>query len=150
MEILDKQVEIAHLAGPGGWNDPDMLEGTNCILSHLIVGNGGCSYDEYVSHFSLWAALKSPLLIGCDVTKMSRETFTILNNTEVIAINQDTLGIPAKRVLKDGDKEVWGGPVQRVHTKIERINCYNRVLLPSCSTEANLPRPLPFHSRHWA
>jgi len=75
-------------AGPGGWNDPDMLE----------IGNGGMSYTEYVTHFSLWAAAKAPLLIGCDVTKLSNETLTILTNPEVIAISQDPLGAQVVRV----------------------------------------------------
>jgi len=78
----------ADYAGPGGWNDPDMLE----------VGNGGMTDVEYRSHFSLWALSKAPLLIGCDVTKMSQATVTTLTNPEVIAVNQDTLGIQGKLV----------------------------------------------------
>jgi len=75
-------------AGPGGWNDPDMLE----------VGNGGMSTDEYTSHFSLWALIKSPLLIGCDLTKVSSADLAILLNTEVIAVNQDPLGVQGRRI----------------------------------------------------
>lgn len=75
-------------AAPGGWNDPDMLE----------VGNGGMTNTEYTSHFSLWAISKSPLLIGCDVTKMTNETLTIITNKEVIAVNQDPLGKAAPKV----------------------------------------------------
>lgn len=55
--ILDKQVTLSRFSGPGAWNDPDMLE----------VGNAGMTNDEYQSHFALWAALKSPLLIGCSL-----------------------------------------------------------------------------------
>lgn len=80
--ILDQQVGLSRYAGPGGWNDPDMLE----------VGNGGMTFDEYQSHFALWAALKSPLLIGCGLTGITNETLTILGNTEVIAVNQDSMG----------------------------------------------------------
>ena len=66
-------------AGPGGWNDPDMLE----------VGNGGLTLEEEKTHFSLWAISKAPLIIGCDLSKVSAESLAILMNEEVIAINQD-------------------------------------------------------------
>jgi hypothetical protein len=64
----------------------------------LEVGNGGMSDDEYVAHFSLWSISKAPLLIGCDVTKMSNATLKILTNPEVIAVNQDPLGVQGKKV----------------------------------------------------
>jgi len=86
--IIDKNNEWADFAGPGGWNDPDMLE----------VGNGGMTYDEYRTHFSLWALAKAPLLVGCDVTKRDPETFEILLNSEVIAVNQDKLGVQGRKV----------------------------------------------------
>ena len=80
-------------AGPGGWNDPDMLE----------VGNGGCSYEEYKTHFSVWAMLKAPLIIGNDVRSMTKEdeTYTILANEALIAVNQDPLGWQARRIWSD-------------------------------------------------
>eukprot|EP01017_Pseudomicrothorax_dubius_P049350 TRINITY_DN9163_c0_g2_i1.p1 TRINITY_DN9163_c0_g2~~TRINITY_DN9163_c0_g2_i1.p1 ORF type:complete len:394 (+),score=79.03 TRINITY_DN9163_c0_g2_i1:67-1248(+) len=101
LSILDKQVNIASAGGPGGWNDPDMLE----------VGNGGMTTSEYEAHFALWALLKAPLLIGCDITKMSADTARILMNAEIIAVNQDPLGTPGRRVSKNGDLEVWAGPL---------------------------------------
>ncbi len=64
----------------------------------LEVGNGGMSDAEYVSHFSLWAISKAPLLIGCDVSKMSAATLATLTNPEVIAVNQDSLGVQGKKV----------------------------------------------------
>ncbi|KAE8716946.1 Alpha-galactosidase [Hibiscus syriacus] len=77
-------------AGPGRWNDPDMLE----------VGNGGMSIEEYRSHFSIWALMKAPLLIGCDVRTLSKRTLSILGNKEVIDVNQDSLGpLLGKRVV---------------------------------------------------
>ena len=88
-------------AAPGGWNDPDMLE----------IGNGGMSVTEYETHFSLWCLMKAPLLIGTDVHKMSDDTFRILTNTEVIAVNQDSLGIQGNKTKIDGDKEIWAGPL---------------------------------------
>jgi len=99
----DQNDQWALNAGPGGWNDPDMLE----------VGNGGMTTEEYRSHFSIWALAKAPLLIGCDVRSMSNETYEILSNTEVIAVNQDKLGVQGKKVKKDGDLEVWAGPLSR-------------------------------------
>lgn len=87
IDILDKQVDLEEFAGPGGWNDPDMLE----------VGNGGMTDVEYQSHFALWALLKAPLLIGCDITNMSDATKKILMNAEVIAVNQVTLVILSNR-----------------------------------------------------
>jgi len=91
----------AEYAGPGGWNDPDMLE----------VGNGNVTTEEYRAHFSLWAIMKSPLLIGCDVRSMSSATVNILSNAEVIAVNQDALGVQGKKVYKNGGLEVWAGPL---------------------------------------
>ena len=83
-------------AGPGGWNDPDMLE----------VGNGGMTDAEYKAHFSLWCLMKSPLLIGCDIRNMSQATLAILTNSDVIAVNQDPLGIQGKKVKVNGTSEV--------------------------------------------
>ena len=89
----------AEYAKPGGWNDPDMLE----------VGNGGMSTTEYETHFSLWCLMKAPLLIGCDIKNMSADTLRILTNSEVIAVNQDKLGIQGKKVNISGTSEVWAG-----------------------------------------
>lgn len=92
----------AEFGGPGGWNDPDMLE----------VGNGGMTTVEYTSHFSLWSLMKAPLIIGCDVTSMSDDTKTILLNKEVIAVNQDPRGVQGKLVRSQSeDTEIWSGPL---------------------------------------
>jgi len=79
-------------AGPGHWNDPDMLE----------VGNGGMTGTEYRTHFSLWAIMAAPLLIGSDLRSVNADTFTILKNTDVIAIDQDTLGRQGVVISNDG------------------------------------------------
>lgn len=97
----DENDKWASYAGPGGWNDPDMLE----------VGNGGMSASEYRSHFSIWALAKAPLLIGCDVRSADSQTLNILSNGEVIAVNQDKHGIQGKKIKNDGDLEVWAGPL---------------------------------------
>jgi len=88
-------------SGPGAWNDADMLE----------VGNGGMSFGEYQSHFALWALLKSPLLIGCDLHKLSSETLYILGAKEVIAVNQDPLGVQGDLVYQRGPMQIWAGPL---------------------------------------
>ncbi len=97
VDIIDAEAELYSYAGPGHWNDPDMLE----------VGNGGMTDVEYRSHFSLWAILAAPLIAGNDLRNMRPEIRDILTNKEVIAINQDPLGMQGRRVSKSGDREVW-------------------------------------------
>ncbi|WP_254885464.1 NPCBM/NEW2 domain-containing protein [Streptomyces sp. NA02950] len=93
LSIAKKNLSLAPYAGPGHWNDPDMLE----------VGNGGMTDTEYRSHFSLWSVMAAPLLIGTDLRKATPETYTILSNREVIAVDQDRLGRQGKVIsTKDG------------------------------------------------
>src|SRR2546423_5489331 len=82
LSIINANSSHASVAGPGHWNDPDMLE----------IGNGSLSNAEQVTHFSLWAEMAAPLLIGTDLRKASQHTFDILSNRDVIAIDQDSLG----------------------------------------------------------
>jgi alpha-galactosidase len=82
LSILKQNLPLAPYAGPGHWNDPDMLE----------VGNGGMTDTEYRSHFSLWSVMAAPLLIGTDLRKASQATLDILGNKEVVAVDQDPLG----------------------------------------------------------
>jgi alpha-galactosidase len=89
-------------AGPGHWNDPDMLE----------VGNGKLTHDENKLHMSQWAMLAAPLLAGNDLAHMSPEVQSILTNKEVIAIDQDPLGKQGHRVWAVGPVEVWVKPLQ--------------------------------------
>ena len=95
--ILSQQEGLEAYAGPGHWNDPDMLE----------VGNGRLTTAENRSHFSMWAMLAAPLLAGNDLTAMTPEVKGILTNRDVIAIDQDTLGKQASRIYSDGEVEVW-------------------------------------------
>jgi alpha-galactosidase len=99
---FDKQVGREKYAGPGHWNDPDMLE----------IGNGGMSATEYRTHMSLWAMLAAPLLAGNDLRNMTNETRDILENKEVIAIDQDKLGRQGTRVSKEGGAEMWTKPLE--------------------------------------
>jgi alpha-galactosidase len=98
---FDLQLDLAQSAGPGHWNDPDMLE----------IGNGGMTDTEYRTHMSLWSLLAAPLLAGNDLRHVSPAILDILTNKEVIAIDQDSLGKQATRVAKDGDLEVWARPL---------------------------------------
>jgi alpha-galactosidase len=102
MNIVDKQVELWRYSGPSQWNDPDMLE----------VGNGGMTTTEYESHFSLWAMLAAPLIAGNDLTNMTAGTLRILSNKDVIAVDQDSLGLQARRIWKSGEQEIWARPLK--------------------------------------
>src|ERR1035437_5668272 len=95
--IVSQQEGLEKYAGPGHWNDPDMLE----------VGNGKLSLAENRTHFSLWAILAAPLLAGNDLPNMKPEIKAILTNRDVIAIDQDRLGKQGARIYSDGEVEVW-------------------------------------------
>lgn len=109
MNIVNKAAYIGSKAQPGAWNDMDMLE----------VGNGGMTDAEQVAHFSMWALLKSPLIIGTNVPAMSSQALTIYSNPAVIAINQDPAGSEAKRNWRyyvndtdaygQGEIQLWTG-----------------------------------------
>lgn len=92
---------LQKFAGPGHWNDPDMLE----------IGNGHMNVDEEKTHMSLWCLLAAPLIAGNDLTTMSRETLAILTNPEVIAVDQDPAGIQGHLVSEQGPLEVWVKPL---------------------------------------
>jgi len=95
--ILSQQEGLERYAGPGHWNDPDMLE----------VGNGKLSLRENRTHFSMWAMLSAPLLAGNDLPHMKPEIRDILTNKDVIAIDQDKLGQQARRAYSEGEVDVW-------------------------------------------
>ncbi|GJP34363.1 hypothetical protein CLOM_g18814 [Closterium sp. NIES-68] len=112
--IADANNKWAKYAKPGGWNDPDMLQ----------VGNGGMRESEYRVHFSLWAIMKAPLLIGCDLSAASDETMSILSNEEVVAVNQDPLGVQARKVHLSNNSllEVWSGPLSEGRQVVALVN----------------------------
>lgn len=100
-QIGFSQAGLAKFAGPGHWNDPDMLE----------IGNGGMTFDEYKTHMTLWTILAAPLLAGNDLSKMTPETKELLMNREVIAVDQDQLGKQGDRVWAQGPEEIWAKPL---------------------------------------
>jgi alpha-galactosidase len=108
-------------AGPGHWNDPDML----------VVGNVGwgpklhpsrLTADEQYTHISLWCLLNAPLLIGCDMTQLDAFIKSLLTNDEVIAVNQDPLGKQAARVAETEDTQVWAKPMEDGSTAVGLFN----------------------------
>ncbi|ORY92102.1 glycoside hydrolase superfamily [Syncephalastrum racemosum] len=102
VEILDVHAKVVHLGGIGHWADPDMLE----------IGNGQLTTEESRTHFSLWAAMKAPLILGSNLKDMAPELFDIVTHAQVIAINQDALGMPATRMRHARhDHDVWAGPL---------------------------------------
>ncbi len=100
LRILDMQDGLRKYAGPGHWNDPDMME----------VGNG-MSVSEDRAHFTMWAMLAAPLIAGNDLGNMSEETVNILTNKEVIAIDQDTLGVQGFKYSSEDGLETWFKPL---------------------------------------
>ncbi|WP_327394692.1 NPCBM/NEW2 domain-containing protein [Streptomyces phaeochromogenes] len=127
LSIMKQNLPLSQYAGPGRWNDPDMLE----------VGNGGMTDTEYRTHFSMWSIMAAPLLIGSDLRSVPEETFDILGNKEVIAVDQDPLGkqgavlsseggrwVVAKE-MKDGSRTVAlfneTGSAQRIATTAKAV-----------------------------
>ncbi|MGA9583898.1 MAG: glycoside hydrolase family 27 protein [Terracidiphilus sp.] len=111
-DILSQQKGLASYAGPGHWNDPDMLE----------VGNGKLSLAENRTHFSMWAMLAAPLLAGNDLPRMKPEIKEILTSRDVIAISQDPLGHQARYIYSKGEVEVWARDLQGGAKAIAIVN----------------------------
>src|SRR3954471_15804287 len=99
--IITQNAPLAAAAHPGAWNDPDMLE----------VGNGGMTDTEYKTHFSLWAEMAAPLLIGTDLRKATAETLAIYSNKDVIAVDQDKLGVQGQVIASHGGLMVFNKPL---------------------------------------
>ncbi len=122
LRIADMEKDLRKYAGPDHWNDPDMME----------VGNG-MSVSEDRAHFSLWCMLAAPLIAGNDLMNMTKETIEILTHKEVIAIDQDSLGIQGYKMLDMGDLDVWVKPLKNMELAV----CFlNRALSPK-SVEFN-------------
>lgn len=101
LQILDKNEPLRRFAGPGHWNDPDMME----------VGNG-MTVNEDRAHFSMWCMMAAPLILGNDIRTMSKETEEIILNREMIAIDQDSLGVQGLRYRVESGLEYWLKPLQ--------------------------------------
>ena len=124
LNVVNKASTIQSKAQPGGWNDLDMLE----------VGNGGMTDSEYVAHMSLWAMMKSPLIMGNNLDKISAQSLSILMNPAVIAINQDPAGSSAQRVWRydaatdqygRGEISLWTGGLDNGDQVVALLNAGN-------------------------
>lgn len=111
MKIAEMRKDIRKYSGPDHWNDFDMLE----------VGNG-MTYAEDKTHFSIWSMLASPLIAGNDFRKMSKETLSILTNKEIIAINQDKLGIQGFKYSAENGLDVWVKPLENGNWAVAFLN----------------------------
>ncbi|KAG8201188.1 hypothetical protein JTE90_028843 [Oedothorax gibbosus] len=103
------QEELVSAAGPGHWNDPDMI----------LAGNFGLSYEEAKAQFALWAIMASPLLLSNDLRSLDEKYKELLTNKEIIAVNQDSLGIMGKRIYNKSNVEIWKRPISPVNTAEE-------------------------------
>ncbi|KAF2725802.1 glycoside hydrolase family 27 protein [Polychaeton citri CBS 116435] len=129
MNILNKVVSFIHRSQPGGWNDLDALE----------VGNGGMSDDEYKAHFTLWAALRSPLVMGTDIRTIDASTYSILTNPAVLALSQDPTGGSAQRRWRYyvpntdsygiGEIQMWSGQLAQGDYVVLLLNAANQDMM---------------------
>ncbi len=131
MGIYEFNVRLDKYAGPGAFNDPDMLE----------VGNGNLTFDENKSHFTLWSMMAAPLILGNDIRSFIKEDGTvdkdnkvlqILTNKEVIAVNQDKLGIQCKRI-KAGLKDILVKPLENNEVAVCFFNKTNSNTQMTCN-----------------
>jgi alpha-galactosidase len=107
---FEQQRGLEAYAGPGRWNDPDMLVvGLNG--GSLTIAGAGCTPIEYRTHFALWCLLAAPLMIGCDARRLDPDAREILTNRELIALDQDPLGRQGYRASRSGLCEVWKKPL---------------------------------------
>jgi alpha-galactosidase len=106
---LETTADLWEYAGPGYWNDPDMLEVGNTTQERLWGGISPVkmNLNEYRTHFSLWCMVASPLMAGNDIRNMSPEIIEILTNRELIAVDQDKAGKQGRKIRDDGDIEIW-------------------------------------------
>lgn len=123
--ILDSAAELHAFAGPGRWNDLDMLE----------VGHAGLSAGESRAHFSLWALLASPLMAGNDLAAMTPQTRDILLNREVIAVGQDPLGVAGRKIADGGHDEVWARPLADGSRAVVLLNRGTDTMAVRCRVE---------------
>jgi alpha-galactosidase len=142
LTIAKKNWALAAYSGPGHWNDPDMLE----------VGNGGMTDVEYRSHFGLWSIMAAPLLIGTDLRKASAATFEMLSNREVIAIDQDPLGVQGKPISTANGLNVFVKPLQNGDKAVLLFNEGETTgRIATTAAEIGLPRAPAYRVRDlWA
>jgi alpha-galactosidase len=117
---IDVMTNLARFAGPGGWNDPDML--VIGLKNSGFIKGGGCTDIEYRTQMSMWCMFSAPLMLGCDIRDMSPETKSIISNKDIIAIDQDTLGKQAYRVISRDGFDAWHKPLSGNRVAIALLN----------------------------
>jgi alpha-galactosidase len=117
---IDIADEVHSFGGPGGWNDLDML--VVGLKGKGQIAGTGMSFTEYQTHMSVWCMAASPLMIGCDVRQLDSESASLLMNREVLAVNQDSLGVPGRRVRRVGPCEIWSKPLADGSVAVALIN----------------------------
>ena len=122
-EIIDANNKYWQIAKPGHWNDPDMLE----------VGNRGLSYEEQRSQMTMWSIMAAPIMISSDVRNMSNETKELYLNKDMIAINQDSLGVQGHRISDKNGKQVWTKPLKNGDIAVALLNNNNSTQTVECN-----------------
>ena len=136
--IIAQNVQLAQYARPGHFNDPDMLE----------VGNGGMTDTEYRTHFAMWSVMAAPLLIGTDLRKASPETLKILTNRELIAVDQDPLGVQGQVIARSGDTTVLSKPLANGDRAVALYNAGDSAATISTTTaQAGLPKSAAYRTK---
>ncbi len=123
LAAIDAETNLRRFAGPGGWNDPDML-----IVGLKNTGNikgGGCNDIEYQTQMSMWCMMAAPLMMGCDIRKMDSMTKSILLNKDIIALDQDALGKQGYRVMRKDGIEAWKKLLSGNRVAISILNRYS-------------------------
>nr|WP_042186149.1 NPCBM/NEW2 domain-containing protein [Kibdelosporangium sp. MJ126-NF4]CEL17118.1 Alpha-galactosidase precursor [Kibdelosporangium sp. MJ126-NF4]CTQ91653.1 Alpha-galactosidase precursor (EC 3.2.1.22) [Kibdelosporangium sp. MJ126-NF4] len=138
LAIAKRNWALSAYAKPGNWNDPDMLE----------VGNGGMTDTEYRSHFGLWAIMAAPLLIGSDLRTATPQTLEIIGNREIIAVDQDPLGVQGKPIKSENGLHVLVKPLRNGDKAVLLFNEGEQASRISTSaTEVGLPRATGYKVR---
>lgn len=112
INAIDLNMRYVNYAKPGAWNDPDMF----------VIGNGGCTVEEYRTQFSMWCMMASPLIAGNDLRNMDETIRQILTNKELIAVNQDPLGVQCTKIRDDGNEEVYVKPLSNGDYAVALLN----------------------------
>jgi alpha-galactosidase len=143
---IDVMADLARFAGPGGWNDPDML--VVGLKNSGFIKGGGCTDAEYNTQMNMWSMFSAPLMIGCDVRNMSEATKKILLNKQVIAIDQDTLGRQGFRVYRKNGLEAWKKELAGNRLAIALFNRNdNKMSMSVTSDEFEIPDSVKYSQR---
>lgn len=143
---IDAVANLARFAGPGGWNDPDML--VVGLKNSGFIKGGGCTDTEYSTQMTMWSMFSAPLLIGCDVRNMSESTKKILLNKEIIALDQDPLGKQAIRMFRSNGLEAWKKPLSGNKLAIALFNRNdNASTMAVSAAELELEDSAQYHAR---